>query len=194
MTPREKSFYMDIAFQCAKMSYASRRKVGAVIANEQQRIVSYGWNGMPEGYDNACEDENNVSKEEVLHAELNAFMKLASSHDSCRGGTLFITMAPCSGCAKMIIQSKLKEVFYYEEYRCMDGVRMLREAGIKISQIQNYQPPETTMKNYSDAIANPSEMKKEIKRLRRMIWAVCAFNTLTIVAAFAATFLIHHQL
>ena len=95
-------------------------------------IISDGYNGTPTGFENICEDENNVSKPYVLHAEANAITKLARSSNSSDGATLYVTASPCIECAKLIIQSGIKRVIYTEQYRLTDGVDLLKRAGIEV--------------------------------------------------------------
>ena len=95
-------------------------------------IISDGYNGTPSGFENNCEDENNMSRPYVLHAEANAITKVARSHNSSDGATLYVTASPCMECAKLIIQSGIKRVVYGEEYRIMDGVKLLERAGIAV--------------------------------------------------------------
>ena len=95
-------------------------------------IISDGYNGTPSGFENVCEDENNVSKPYVLHAEANALTKVARSNNSSEGATLYVTASPCMECAKLIIQSGIKRVVYGEKYRIMDGVELLERAGVKV--------------------------------------------------------------
>ena len=92
--------YMQNAYQFAKLSYAQRRKVGCVIVKDHQ-VISFGYNGMPHGFNNACEVDD-TTKPEVLHAESNAIMKVAKSTMSCEGAELYTTTCPCFGCAKLI--------------------------------------------------------------------------------------------
>lgn len=99
---------------------------------KNKMIISDGYNGTPSGFENKCEDENFQSKPYVLHAEANAITKVARSHNSSDGATLYVTASPCIECAKLIIQSGIKRVIYGEEYRIMDGVELLREAGIEV--------------------------------------------------------------
>ena len=141
--------YMKTAKLFAEHSSAVRKKVGAVIVKDD-RIISIGYNGMPAGWDNTCEDEigsvmddnENVyearlkTKPEVIHAESNAIAKLAKSTESGNGASMFITCAPCVECAKMIYQSGIKEVFYEEEYRSNDGIDFLNKCGLSIRQIK----------------------------------------------------------
>ena len=126
--------YMRMARVWAENSYCVRRKVGALLVKEQM-IISDGYNGTPSGFENVCEDENNVSKPYVLHAEANALTKVARSNNSSDGATLYVTASPCIECAKLIIQSGIKRVVYGEMYRLTDGLDLLQRAGIKIEYL-----------------------------------------------------------
>jgi dCMP deaminase len=123
--------YMRMARIWAENSYCKRRKVGALLVKNKM-IISDGYNGTPSGFENNCEDENNMSKPYVLHAEANAITKVARSHNSSEGATLYVTASPCMECAKLIIQSGIKRVVYGEKYRIMDGVELLERAGIEV--------------------------------------------------------------
>ena len=134
--------YMRSAEIFAELSSARRLHVGAIIVKDN-RIISIGYNGMPSGWDNNCEDEyvNEIgqsilrSKTEVLHAETNAIAKLAKSTESGEGAAMFITHAPCLDCAKLVYQSGIDSVYYRNSYRDEVGVRFLEKAGVKIEQI-----------------------------------------------------------
>ena len=93
---------------------------------------------MPTGWDNCCEDENNKSKPEVLHAESNAIDKLAKSSESGEGATIFVTHAPCIDCAKLIYQSGITTVYYKNTYRSTQGLEFLEKSHIKVI---NYSSP-----------------------------------------------------
>ena len=95
-------------------------------------IISDGYNGTPSGFENICEDENNVTKPYVLHAEANAITKIARSNNSSDGATLYVTASPCIECAKLIIQAGTRRVVYSEKYRLEDGIELLRKAGIEV--------------------------------------------------------------
>lgn len=123
--------YMRMARIWAENSYCERRKVGALLVKNKM-IISDGYNGTPSGFENKCEDENNVSKAYVLHAEANAISKVARSHNSSDGATLYVTASPCIECAKLIIQSGIRRVIFGEEYRIMDGVDLLKKANIEV--------------------------------------------------------------
>lgn len=126
--------YMKMAFTWSENSYCVRRKVGALIVKNQM-IISDGYNGTPSGFENVCEDENNVSKPYVLHAEANALTKVARSNNSSDGATLYVTASPCMECSKLIIQSGIKRVVYGEQYRLMDGVELLIRAGVQVDHM-----------------------------------------------------------
>jgi dCMP deaminase len=109
--------------------------VGALIVKDGQ-IISDGYNGTPSGFENICEDDNNVTKPYVLHAEANAITKVARSSNSSENATLYVTASPCIECAKLIIQAGITRVVYGEKYRIMDGVELLERAGIDVQILE----------------------------------------------------------
>lgn len=119
----------------AENSYCKRRQVGALIVKDKM-IISDGYNGTPAGFENICEDENNLTKPYVLHAEANAITKVAASANSSKGATIYVTAAPCIECAKLIIQSGIQRVVYSEKYRVEDGLNLLIRAGIQVDLIE----------------------------------------------------------
>ena len=123
--------YLRMAKIWAENSYCQRRQVGALIVKNKM-IISDGYNGTPSGFENICEDENNVTKPYVLHAEANAITKIARSHNSSDGATLYVTDSACIECAKLIIQAGIKRVVYSQKYRLDDGLRLLERAGIDV--------------------------------------------------------------
>lgn len=126
--------YLRMARIWAENSYCERRKVGALVVKDKM-IISDGYNGTPSGFENVCEDENNVTKPYVLHAEANAITKLARSSNNSDGSTLYVTAAPCIECSKLIIQSGIKRVVYAEKYRLEDGINLLKKANIEVVYI-----------------------------------------------------------
>ena len=123
--------YLRMAKIWAENSYCKRRKVGALVVKDKM-IISDGYNGTPSGFENVCEDDNNVTKPYVLHAEANAITKLARSSNNSDGSTLYVTAAPCIECSKLIIQSGIKRVVYGEKYRLEEGLDLLRKANIEV--------------------------------------------------------------
>lgn len=137
---------MDWAKRAAELSHAVRLKVGAVIVKDDS-VISYGYNGMPAGWDNNCENTvgytgaNNrtpvlKTKPEVLHSESNAIAKLAKSNNSGADADIFITHAPCLECAKLIYQTGIKRVFYGEQYRDNSGLEFLSKSRIEVIKVE----------------------------------------------------------
>ncbi|RRD57289.1 dCMP deaminase family protein [Tannerella forsythia] len=126
--------YLQMAAIWAENSYCQRRKVGALLVKDQM-IISDGYNGTPSGFENVCEDENNVTKPYVLHAEANAITKVAASSNNSRGATIYITSSPCIECAKLIIQAGIVRVVYSDEYHTDEGCKLLKRAGIIVDFI-----------------------------------------------------------
>ena len=126
--------YLLMARIWAENSYCQRRKVGALVVKDKM-IISDGYNGTPSGFENVCEDENNVTHPYVLHAEANAITKLARSSNNSDGATLYVTASPCIECAKLIIQSGIKRVIYAEKYRLTDGIDLLERANIEVKYL-----------------------------------------------------------
>jgi dCMP deaminase len=137
-----KQAYMKTAETFAELSHARRLHVGAIVVKDD-RIISIGYNGMPAGWDNNCEDtiqhsDDTItlkSKPEVLHAETNAIAKLAKSTESGDGAVLFVTHSPCLDCAKLIFQSGIRSVFYRNSYRSTDGTAFLERSGVTVEQV-----------------------------------------------------------
>ena len=126
--------YMRMARIWAENSYCKRRRVGALIVKDKM-IISDGYNGTPSGFENVCEDENNVTKPYVLHAEANAITKIARSGNNSDGATLYVTTSPCIECAKLIIQAGIRRVNYGEKYRKEDGINLLKRANIDVEYV-----------------------------------------------------------
>ena len=134
--------YMDVAERFAQLSSAKRLQVGAIVVKDD-RIISIGYNGMPSGWDNCCENiishvweepdlHNLKTKPEVIHAESNAISKLARGTESGLGATMFVTHQPCIDCAKLIYQSGIATVYYKNEYRSTQGLDFLNKSGVEV--------------------------------------------------------------
>lgn len=157
-------YYMSIAMTTSQLSYATRLKVGSVIVKNHQ-IIGTGYNGMPSGWDNNCEHKQyNISKDfngnyspdsekeyplkddlgqyrlktkqEVLHSEMNALMKVTRSTESSEGAIMFCTHAPCIECAKAIYQSGISTLFYKEPYRSDDGLKFLSQGKVNVHRYE----------------------------------------------------------
>ena len=160
---RYKNAYYNIAKEISLLSYANRLKVGAIIVKDN-RIISIGFNGTPPNWDNECEEEEVFytrstyfkgqvytyeshikdinakqytrlkTKPEVIHAEMNALHKLASSNESGNNATMFCTHTPCMECAKGVVMSGIKNFYYIDKYRSDDGLFFLQKSGVNIEQ------------------------------------------------------------
>ena len=126
--------YLAMAEIWAQNSYCKRRKVGALIVKDKM-IISDGYNGTPSGFENICEDDEGYTKWYVLHAEANAITKVAKSHNSSEGATLYVTTSPCPECSKLIIQAGIKRVVFKELYRNTEGLELMKRAGIELVHI-----------------------------------------------------------
>ena len=134
--------FMDVANRFAKLSSARRLQVGAIIVKDD-RIISIGYNGMPAGWDNNCEEEMKwpnghvahlKTKPEVIHAEANAIAKLAKSTESGNGAVMFLTHAPCMDCAKQIYTAGINKVYFNNYYRDESGINFLKQCNVEIEQ------------------------------------------------------------
>lgn len=127
--------YLRMAKEWGKLSHCKRKQVGAIIVKNRM-IISDGYNGTPTGFENYCEDDEGYTKWYVLHAEANAILKVASSTQSCKGATLYITLSPCKECSKLIHQAGIIRVVYSEAYKDDSGLRFLEKAGVEIEHIE----------------------------------------------------------
>lgn len=128
--------YMKMAQQWATLSHCKRKKVGSLIVKNGM-IISDGYNGSPSGFDNSCEDCENITHWYVIHAEANAILKCAKNGLSCNGATMYITHSPCKDCSKLILQSGIKRLVYDEFYKDSDGLDFLSKAGLEIIKLEN---------------------------------------------------------
>lgn len=126
--------YMECARAFAKLSKASRLKVGGVAVTPND-IMIYSWNGTAEGDDNTCEVDG-VTKPEVLHCEANIVSKASREGHSLKGSNLFVTDSPCLECAKLIKQAGVIGVYYDRQYRLTDGIDYLRSRGVHCEQYE----------------------------------------------------------
>ena len=117
--------YLNIASEISNLSHCERAKVGAVIVKDGN-IIAFGYNGTPAGMENCCERDG-ATKPEVIHAEMNAILKAARSGYSVDGSTLYLTLSPCTECAKLILQSGIARVVYRDQYRRSDGIDFLKQ-------------------------------------------------------------------
>ena len=126
--------YLAMAKRWSELSHCTRKKVGALIVKDRM-IISDGYNGTPTGFENPCEDEENYTKWYVLHAEANAILKVASSTQSCKGATLYLTLSPCRECSKLVYQAGIKRLVYHKAYKDISGLEFLKKAGVEVVQL-----------------------------------------------------------
>ena len=136
-----------MAQEWAKLSYCKRKQVGALIVKDRM-IISDGYNGTPSGFENQCEDESGQTHWYVLHAEANAILKLASSTQSAKGATLYLTLSPCKECSKLVLQSGISRLVYINHYSDEEGITFLKNHGIEVVKI-----PEEKLNNTNDELA-----------------------------------------
>lgn len=132
-----------MAREWAQLSYCERKKVGALIVKDRM-IISDGYNGTPSGFENCCEDEQGNTHWYVLHAEANAILKLASSTQSAKGATLYLTLSPCKECSKLVLQSGISRVVYLQKYSDSEGIDFLKNHNIEIVKIDENDLMETS--------------------------------------------------
>ncbi|MDC3352296.1 dCMP deaminase family protein [Crocinitomicaceae bacterium] len=138
MTKKQEKYdraYLRMAAEWAKLSHCNRKQVGALIV-KNKTIISDGYNGTPSGFTNACEDDQGETHWYVLHAEANAILKVAKSTQNAEGATLYITLSPCKGCSKLIIQAGIKRVVYLKQYKDQSGVEFLEKFGIDVNHLE----------------------------------------------------------
>ena len=128
------SLWMGIAQEFANMSHDKRAKVGAVIIKDD-RIVSNGWNGTPPGDNNACQDENGVTKPDVIHAEMNALLKAARDGVSVDGATMYCNYSPCVPCSRAMRVAGIKRLVFQNTYRNGEGAKYLLDHDIEVKQL-----------------------------------------------------------
>lgn len=127
--------YMQTARAFAKLSYATRKKVGGIAVTPQDVMV-YSWNGRPIGDDNTCEDGGGNTHQDVLHCESNLVAKAAREGISLKGSTVVVTLSPCLNCSKQMYQAGVMRVVYDEEYRDLSGIDFLRKHSVFVEQYE----------------------------------------------------------
>lgn len=140
-------YFMGVAILASQRSKDPSTQVGACIVNDDNKIMSVGYNGLPRGcsddefpWERTADKESNTKYPYVCHAELNAILNAGGNNlKNCR---IYVALFPCNECAKAIIQCGIKEVIYIsDKYRDTDLVqaskRMLICAGVKLTQFKS---------------------------------------------------------
>jgi len=120
---RYSSLWMNIASIAAQESTATRRKVGCAVVTSSMGVYT-GYNGVLRE-DNVCEDENGLTKVEVIHAESNALDKMLKEGISSKDAVVYVTLSPCVECAKRLANAGISAVYYKEKYKCSAGIDYL---------------------------------------------------------------------
>lgn len=138
-------YFMGVALLAAERSKDPNTQVGACIVDDQNRILSTGYNGFPHG----CSDDDfpwnrdeklgETKYQFVVHAELNAILNARGK--SLSGSKVYVALFPCNECAKAIIQSGIREVIYlsdkyHDTPSTIASRRMLDAAGVKLTKIK----------------------------------------------------------
>lgn len=135
--PSRQEALIATAFIWARRSTCDRLSVGAVI-HRNGRILVQGYNGAPSGLDH-CPIEHESDECRAVHAEQNAIAFAARHGVEVDGAEIVVTHQPCLSCARSIINSGIKSVTYVHPYRLIDGVLLLREAGITVDEVIDWE-------------------------------------------------------
>ena len=137
-------YFMGIAMLSAKRSKDPSTQVGACIVDGDNKVVGIGYNGFPIGcsddnlpWERQAENQNQTKYPYVVHAEANAIL---NSTKDLHGARIYVDLFPCNECAKLIIQSGIKEVvFLSDKYKDSDSVKasrkMFKLSGVKERQL-----------------------------------------------------------
>lgn len=138
---------MGVALLSAMRSKDPNTQVGACIVNDDNRIVSVGYNGFPRGcsdedfpWERTADNQNDTKYPFVCHAELNAILN--SNGIGVKGSRIYVALFPCNECAKAIIQAGIKEIIYisdkyYDSDNNRASRRMLAAAGVKLTKFES---------------------------------------------------------
>lgn len=128
--PSWDDIWMDFAGLISKRSYDPRYRVGAVVVTtDNTQVLSVGYNGNYSGGPNEVESDE-PGHSGFIHAEINALLKM--DYNNPKKKKLYLTLSPCRGCSKAIVNAGIDEVIFKNEYRDMSGTEILKSAGIKV--------------------------------------------------------------
>lgn len=139
MRPSRQEALIATAFVWAKRSTCARMSVGAVI-HRNGRILVQGYNGAPSGLPH-CDQPHEPHECRAVHAEQNAIAFAARHGVEIEGADIVITHQPCLSCARSIINSGIRSVTYVHPYRLIEGVLLLREAGLQVEEYLDWEEP-----------------------------------------------------
>lgn len=139
-------YYMSLALRVAELSHGVRAKVGACLVTDNDATF-LSCNGLPKELGNELEDvlwvneldqhQELKTKQEVIHAELNAVLKCAKEGVSVKGATIYTTLSCCSQCASMLASCGIERVVYLEQYRDTKGIEILEKCDIIVEKLES---------------------------------------------------------
>ena len=132
--PSWDKIWMTMAETIAQRSHHSTFKVGAlIVTSDNTQVLSLGYNGNAAGMSNVPQSEA-PGRSGLLHAEINALLKM--DYNNPKDKVMYLTLSPCTNCAIAIINSGIKKVIFKEKYRNVDGIRLLKDAGILVESFK----------------------------------------------------------
>ena len=135
MRPEWDDIWMSVAHTISQRSIDPRYQVGAIIVSDDNtQLLALGYNGNYKGGPNTVESLN-PGESGLIHAEQNALIKL--DYNNPKRKKMYVTLSPCSHCAKMIVNANIEEVVYAEEYRDTTGIDIMKTAGVSVRRFIN---------------------------------------------------------
>lgn len=129
------SAMMDMTLRFAQTSEAERLKVAAMLV-KRGSILAIGINGTYPGWEtNQCEDESGQTAWFTRHAEEACLNRMLHSHETTDDSIMFISHAPCKMCSLRIKEAGIKQIFYREDYRDLQGLEYLKKSGVDVQKI-----------------------------------------------------------
>ena len=133
--PSWNSIWMDMARTIAKRSHHPTFQVGAIVVSEDNtQVLSIGYNGSYRGGPNEPLSEK-PGCSGLIHAEINALLKL--DYNNPKKKKMYVTLSPCPDCARAIVNSNIDTVIYAEQYRNVEGIEILKAAGLNVLGLNN---------------------------------------------------------
>ena len=135
MRPEWDDIWMSVAHTISQRSIDPRYQVGAIIVSDDNtQLLALGYNGNYKGGPNSVESLK-PGESGLIHAEQNALIKL--DYNNPKRKKMYVTLSPCSHCAKMIVNANIEEVVYAEEYRDTTGIDIMKTAGVSVRRFIN---------------------------------------------------------
>ena len=126
--------YLQIASVFSSLSTSNKNPSGALLIKDGI-VIADGYNGPPNCMENECEDNKGKTNWCVIHAEMNAILKVARSNQSCDGATIYLTSLPCLECAKYILQAGIIRILYIDKSSDSTVIDFFKSADIECEQV-----------------------------------------------------------